>query len=86
MLCLILQYGYGNYDPQQYPKQVTQEQQQEPQQEPQTSQSQKDQAAQKATKKVGYKFHWVKNLYRIQFVRVLASIAALTSLTCKVSQ
>ena len=56
MLCLILQYGYGNYDPQQYPKQVPQEQQQEPQ----ASQSQKDQGAQKATKKVGYKFHWIK--------------------------
>lgn len=53
---MILQYGYGNYDPQQYPKQVTQEQQQEPQ----TSQSQKDQGAQKATKKVGYKFRWIK--------------------------
>ena len=56
MFCFILQYGYGNYDPQQYPKQVTEEQQQEPQ----TSQSQKDQGAQKATKKVGYKFHWIK--------------------------
>lgn len=56
MFCFILQYGYGNYDPQQYPKQVTEEQQQEPQ----TSQSQKDQGAQKATKKVGYKFHGIK--------------------------
>ena len=73
MFWLILQYGYGNYDPQQYPKQVTQEQQQEPQ----TSQSQKDQGAQKATKKVGYSFIGL-NLYRIRFVIVLASIAALT--------
>ena len=44
-----LQYGYGNYDPQQFSKQGAQEQQQVPQ----TSQPQQDQAAQKATKKVG---------------------------------